>query len=133
MDFRMKKQCLLFIVLVFLFSTGALSAQNFEVKFKVLKGADLAKTLCFPANWDSDYSYVIGFIRNLDKKNALVSLSFWHNQNKYFATSGYHEIGWVDGNNSAPRFFLIPIGLRNDPLPRPSDDFSYSIKVLQTK
>ena len=108
-------------------------AQDFEIEFKVLRGRDLAKILSFPANWDSDYSYVIGIIRNQGKRKSLVSLSFWHNQNKYFTTSGYNEIGWVDCNNSAPRFFLIPIGLKNEPLPQPSDDFSYSIKVLLTK
>ena len=130
---RTGKQWVFLIVLIGFFAGGALAAQDFEVKFKVLAGKELAKRIELPANWDGDFSYVVGFIRNKGKRNALVSLSFWHNRNKFFTSSGYNEIGWVDGNNSAPRFFLIPVGLRNEALPQPSDDFSYSVNVLQIK
>ena len=130
---RTGKQWVFLIALIGLFAGGALAAQDFEVKFKVLAGKELAKRIELPANWDGDFSYVVGFIRNKGKRNALVSLSFWHNRNKFFTSSGYNEIGWVGCNNSAPRFFLIPVGLRNEALPQPADDFSYSVKVLQIK
>ena len=130
---RTGKQWVFLIALIGLFAGGALAAQDFEVKFKVLAGKELAKRIELPVNRDGDFSYVVGFIRNKGKRNALVSLSFWHNRNKFFTSSGYNEIGWVGCNNSAPRFFLIPVGLRNEALPQPPDDFSYSVKVLQIK
>ena len=110
-----------------------MAQDNFEVKYRVLQGKQLAKIIDIPSNWNDDYYYVIGTVRNLGKKNALVSIAFWHNENKFFTTSGYKEIGWVDGNNSAVRMFLLPIGMRNEALPTPADCFSYRIKVLQVK
>ena len=113
---------------------GAATAQDdFEIKYKVMTGKELAKRMDIPANWNTDCCYVVGSIRNLGKKNALVSVAFWHNQNKYFTTSGYRKIGWVDGNDSAARMFLLPIGLRNETPPKPPDDLSYRIKILQVK
>ena len=129
-----RKKMLTFIVLLCGCTGGALMAQeNFEVKYKIIQGKKIAQIIDIPANWNDDYYYVIGAVRNLGKKNALVSIAFWHNKNKYFTTSGFREVGWVDGNNSAARIFLFPIGMRNEELPMPADGFSYRIKILQTK
>ena len=112
---------------------GAMAQEGFEIKYKVVPGKELAKLIGIPANWNDDHCYVVGSIRNLGKKNALVAVVFWHNKNRYFTTSGYREIGWVDGNDSAARMFLFPIGLRNEAPPTPPDDLSFRIKVLQVK
>ena len=112
---------------------GAMAQEDFEIKYKVVPGKELAKIIGIPANWNDDHCYVVGSIRNLWKKNALIAVVFWHIKNRYFTTSGYREIGWVDGNDSAARMFLFPIGLRNEAPPTPPDDLSHRIRVLQVK
>ena len=104
-----------------------MAQEGFEVKYKVVPGKELAKLIGIPANWNDDHCYVVGSIRNLGEKNALVAVVFWHNKNSYVTPSGSREIGWVDGNDSAARMFLFPIGLRNEAPPAPPDDISYRI------
>jgi len=132
MSFLIRKGFL--VPILFVFCAGMLGAhEEFEVKFKVVRGKELAKNVGLPAGGKDDQYYVIGTVRNHGKRNALVSIAFWHNGNKFFTTSGYREIGWCDGNDAAARLFLLPVGLRGEALPKPENDFSYRIKVLLTK
>ena len=131
---RIKKNLLVIFCLISFCCGGVLAAQDdFEVNYDVVKGKDLAKMFSFSENRRDDYCYVIGSVRNPGSQDMLVAISSWHKRNKFFSTSGYKELGWIDGNNSAARFFLLPVGSRNGTLPQPADDFTFRIKVLLKK
>ena len=127
------------IILIFLLGgmvagaeEGKKTSSGFEVHYKVVSGAELGNLLKLPKASSSDYCYVVGFVSS-GKKNSLLEISFVHKKDRTFNTTGFRRIGWVDGNRSAEKFFLIPIGLRDTPLPENPNDLNYEIKETLSK
>lgn len=112
---------------------GLETAKEFDVKYKIIKGKDICKSVGLPGDGDGDYHYIVGTIKNLTPHNMMVSISLHHRQNKAFNTAGYQKIGWIDGNHSAARIFIFPMGLRNQELPKPADNIDCDIKILMKK
>ena len=106
---------------------------DFEIQYKVISGKELTDIFNFQSKSASDYYYVVGSVFSKKKENSIVEISFRHKKDKTFNTAGFRNIGWVDGNNSAVKFFLIPIGLRDVPLPKNPNDLQYEVKATFSK
>lgn len=120
-----------FMVFNFIFAKE-ISLENFTINYQIVTGKQLNSFFKFGEKNDSDYYYIIGQIKSKLKKNAFITISFVNNSENSFKTNKT-EIGWIDGNNSAERCFLIPIGLRDSVLPKNPYDISCNIDIKMIK
>lgn len=133
----LNKFCILFSFVLFAsfngYGEGKSTMNDFEIQYKVISGRELTDIFNFESKSASDHYYVVGSIFSRKKNNSLVEISFRHKKDKTFNTAGFRNVGWVDGNNSAVKFFLIPIGLRDVPLPENPNDLQCEVRETFSK
>lgn len=113
-------------------SAKEISLENFIVNYKIVSGKELNTSFNLGEKNESDYFYVVGKVKSKLERNALITISFVNNENKSFKTNEV-KLGWIDGNNSAEKYFLIPIGLRDCVLPSNPCDLSCHIDIKMIK
>ena len=131
----MKKTLLIFIVIFINFnfiSAKEISLEKFVVNYQIVQGKEINSLFKLGEENGSDYFYVIGKIKSKLKKNAFIAISFINNERKLFKTNNV-ELGWIDGNDSSERYFLIPIGIRDTSLPQNPYDISCNIEIKMVK
>lgn len=131
----MKKTLLILISIFMSFgfaSAKEISLENFIVNYKIVSGKELNTSFNLGEKNESDYFYVVGKVKSKLERNALITISFVNNENKSFKTNEV-KLGWIDGNNSAEKYFLIPIGLRDCVLPSNPCDLSCHIDIKMIK
>ena len=106
--------------------------EKFTVNYQIVSGKEINSMFGLGEKNASDYFYVVGKVKSKLERNALITISFVNNENKSFKTNEV-KLGWIDGNNSAERYFLIPIGLRDCVLPSNTCDLSCHIDIKMIK
>lgn len=131
----MKKTLLILIVIFMSFnflSAKEISLEKFVVNYQIVSGKEINTLFQLGEKNESDYFYVIGKIKSKLKKDAFIAISFVNNERKSFKTNNV-ELGWIDGNDSAERYFLIPIGIRDASLLQNPYNISCNVDIRMVK
>ena len=124
---------LLFFLSVSIFVCAEeISLENFTVNYRIVSGKELNLLFELGEKNKSDYFYVIGKVKSKMLRNAFVEISFSNLKLPSFRTSKF-ELGWIDGNDSAEKFFLLPIGMRDCALPENLSEMRCNINVKMIK
>ena len=133
---KFMKKVLLILISIFMsfnfMSANEISLDDFIVNYQIVPGKELNSLFKLGEKNKSDYFYIIGKVKSKLKKNAFIDISFENNERKSFKTNNV-ELGWVDGNDSAEKYFLIPIGIRGSDLPQNPYDISCRIDIKMIK